>query len=83
MRKDQELFAEALFGLRTELKEVNDKEFCIVEEAPSPRDNLHIADILRPFSRVLATVDTWSEKVQRAVGVNLRSNWNGSRRRAS
>ena len=60
-----------------------DKEFCIVEEAPSPRDNMHKADILRPFPRVLATVDTWSENVQRAVGVNLTSNWNGSRRRAS
>ena len=49
-----------VLALRTELKVVNDNRFA--EETPSPRDNQHKADILRPFPMVLATVDTWRQR---------------------
>ena len=62
MRKDQELKdCRGMFWLCGQSSN-------IAEEAPSPKDNLHKADILRPFPRVLATVDTWK---QRPSGVNI------------
>ena len=81
MRKDQELHGLQRhdLALRTELKEAKDQWFALQKQL-----RLQAVTDKSGHTETLMTVDTWrprtldKENLQRAVGVNLTSSWNGT-----